>query len=154
MPWLLYLFIVAAGVLNGLQNGMNAQLNKSLGQTILAAPIVYLSGLAGLLVVAPFLHPKLGDYARLAETPWWAYCGGLAGAVFVYAMLATTQKIGAGAFTALTVTAGLVTSVAMDHFGVLGVDRHPVSLGRIAGVLLMLGGVLGCWSAWKWMQAA
>ena len=138
---MLYLFLIVAGVLNGMQTGMNSQLNKSLGNPILAAPIVYLVGLAAMLVAAPFLGARVGDYAKLADTPWWAFLGGLGGAVFIYAMLSTTQKVGAGVFLSLTVTAGVVTSVALDHFAAFGVDRHPAGIGRIAGVVLMMAGV-------------
>ncbi len=141
MQWTLYGLILIAGILNGLQTGMNAQLNKSLGQTILAAPIVYLAGLAAMLVAAPFFGIKLGNYARLAETPWWAFLGGICGAVFIYAMLSTTQKVGAGVFMGVTVTAAVVTSVALDHFGAMGVDQHPAGLWRLVGLALMIGGV-------------
>ena len=137
----LYGFIIVAGILNGLQTGMNSQLNKSLGQTILAAPIVYLAGLAAMLIAAPIMGARLGDYAKLAHTPWWAFCGGICGAVFIYAMLSTTQKVGAGVFMGLTVTSAVCASVALDHFGALGLDKHPVNLGRGAGVALMMVGV-------------
>ncbi|MGI4875957.1 MAG: DMT family transporter [Janthinobacterium lividum] len=138
---MLYIVIIVAGVLNGLQTGMNAQLNKSVGNTIMAAPIVYLAGLGAMLVAAPFLGFRFSDYSRLAATPWWAYLGGICGAVFIYAMLSSTQKVGAGVFMAITVTASVVTSVALDHFGALGIDQHPAGLWRLVGVALMLGGV-------------
>ena len=141
MPWAMYGLIVAAGVLNGLQTGMNAQLNKSLGQTILAAPVVYVVGLAAMLLAAPFLGARPGDYAKIAQTPWCAFLGGLCGAVFIYAMLATTQKVGAGVFMVLAVTAAGVTAVAMDHCGALGVERHAAGTGRLAGLALMVVGV-------------
>ena len=63
-------------------------------------------------------------------------------AVFIYAMLTLTQKVRAGVFVAGTVTASVVTSVLIDHFGALGVDPHPTTLWRIVGVVLMLGGVV------------
>ncbi|NCX73701.1 MAG: EamA-like transporter family protein, partial [Betaproteobacteria bacterium] len=33
-------------------------------------------------------------------------------------------------------------SLILDHFGIMGVPRHPVNLGRAAGVALVLVGVL------------
>lgn len=137
-----WILIAIAGILNGLQPALNAQLNKSLGQTILAAPVVYLTGLIAIALAAPFVGVRLADYARLQETPWWAFLGGVCGAVFIYAMLSTTAKIGAGAFMAVTVTLGVATSVAIDHFAVLGVDPHPAGIGRLSGVALMFAGVV------------
>jgi transporter family-2 protein len=141
MQWTLYLIIAIAGMLNAVQTGMNAQLNKSLGAPILAAPIVYLAGLAGILLVAPFMGARFSEYAKLQETPWWACLGGVCGAVFIYVMLSTAQKVGAGVFAGVTVTAGMLTSVAIDHFGAFGVDTHPASVWRLVGVALMIGGV-------------
>ncbi|MDB5818520.1 MAG: hypothetical protein JWQ11_2160 [Rhizobacter sp.] len=142
MQWALYLIIAIAGILNAVQTGLNAQLNKSLGAPILAAPIVYLAGLAGILVVSPFLGARFSDYAKLQQTPWWAYFGGVCGAVFIYVMLSTAQKVGAGVFSGVTVTAGVMTSVLIDHYGAFGVDVHPASLWRLVGVALMVGGVM------------
>jgi transporter family-2 protein len=141
MQWTLYLVIAVAGMLNAVQTGVNAQLNKSLGAPILAAPIVYLAGLAGILLVMPFTSARFSEYSKLQETPWWAYLGGVCGAVFIYVMLSTAQKVGAGVFASVTVTAGVMTSIVIDHFGAFGVDTHPVSLWRLVGVVLMIGGV-------------
>ncbi len=141
MQWAIYPFLILAGVLNAVQTGMNAQLNKSLGKPILAAPIVYSVGLLAMLALSPFLGAKLSGYAKLAETPWWAYLGGIGGAVFIYAMLATTQKVGAGVFTGLTVSATLITSVALDHFGALGLDKHPINPMRVVAMMLILTGM-------------
>ena len=141
MQWLLIPFVVLSGVLNSLQTGNNTQLGKSLGQPIAAAFIVYLVGLLTLAVIAPFLGFSFSAYGRVGQAPWWAWVGGIFGALYILAMLYVTDKVGAGTFTALTVTAAIVTTVVIDHFGWLGLDRHPASAGRIIGCVLMVGGV-------------
>jgi bacterial/archaeal transporter family-2 protein len=138
-------FIIVAGVLNGLQTGMNSQLTKSLGNPVLAGPIVYGLGFICFVIavgVMSMFGLKVGDYGKLAQTPWWAIIGGMAGAVFTLATLAATPKVGAGVFVAVTVTTGVVVSILIDHFGIIGVDKHPANIGRIAGAVLMIGGVL------------
>jgi bacterial/archaeal transporter family-2 protein len=138
-------FIIVAGVLNGLQTGMNSQLTKSLGNPVLAGPIVYGLGFICFVVavgVMSLFGLKVGDYGKLAQTPWWAIIGGMAGAVFTLATLAATPKVGAGVFVAVTVTTGVVVSILIDHFGIIGVDKHPANIGRIVGAALMIGGVL------------
>jgi len=42
----------------------------------------------------------------------------------------------------LMVAGQLALSLILDHFGVMGVPQQPISLPRIAGVLLVIGGVL------------
>ena len=59
-------------------------------------------------------------------------------------MLATifiAEKLGAGVFIGLTVTAAIVTSVAMDHFGLVGFKQHAASWPRLLGAALMIGGL-------------
>jgi transporter family-2 protein len=73
--------------------------------------------------------------------PWWALVGGLVGAVQVYAGLTLVHRVGAGVFIGLTVTAALVMSLLIDHFGWLRVHPHPIGLGRALGGLLLISGV-------------
>ncbi len=62
----------------------------------------------------PHPLPTTGD---LASMPWWAPIGGLIGAVQVYAGLTQVNRVGAGPFMGFTVTAALLASLAIDHFG-------------------------------------
>jgi transporter family-2 protein len=66
---------------------------------------------------------------------------GLIGAVQVYAGLTLVNKVGAGLFVGFTVTAALITSLLIDHFGWFRMQLHPLSAGRIIGGLLLVGGV-------------
>ena len=127
--------------MNGAQAGANSTLSKSLGNPIASALVVYLAGLLTFAVLAPFYGLSASSFGKLRETPWWAMVGGVGGALFIVAMLTTAPKLGAGAFTGLTVTAALLITIAVDNFGWLGVDKHPAGLARIAGGLLMIAGV-------------
>jgi bacterial/archaeal transporter family-2 protein len=51
------------------------------------------------------------------------------------------RSLGAGGVTAATIAGQLAASVAVDHFGLLGVERQPVTALRIVGVALLAGGV-------------
>src|SRR6185437_9563435 len=41
----------------------------------------------------------------------------------------------------LTVTAAIVTSLMLDHFGLVGLPRHPPGACRILGAALMMSGL-------------
>jgi FixJ family two-component response regulator len=43
---------------------------------------------------------------------------------------------------ALVVAGQMIAGIAMDHFGVFGLAQHPVSISRLAGIALIIGGVL------------
>jgi len=50
-------------------------------------------------------------------------------------------KLGGAAFNGLVVTATMVASLPLDHFGLLGFDVHAVNLWRVIGAVLMVSGV-------------
>jgi transporter family-2 protein len=52
--------------------------------------------------------------------PWWAWIGGLSGATVLASQLFVAQRIGAGPYVGPVVTAAVVVSLALDHFGLVG----------------------------------
>lgn len=140
--WYLYGFAVFAGLLNALQSGANATLSKQLQQPFFAA-LVVVTVSATSLITAGLVSGQLGwaSLDKSAEVPWWAWIGGMMGATFVMSQLLVAHQIGAGAYLGLTVTAAVVASLVLDHFGLLGFKQHPVNVLRIAGGVLMISGV-------------
>lgn len=141
MQWTAILFAIVAGVLNTAQSGSNATLSKTLGQPVWAAVIVYLVGLLAIAIAAPFMGVRLPAPGAVSQVPWWAWIGGALGAIYVFAMLLVADKMGAALFQGLTITAAIVTSLAMDHYGWLGFEVHKASPGRLAGGALMIVGL-------------
>ena len=142
MIWIMAALSFVGGVLNTVQSGSNATLAKTLHQPILAALIVTVFNCALYLAVAPFLGVGLPTSGAIAAIPWWAWIGGLLGGLYVLTSILFAEKLGAGIFIGLTVTAGVLTSVIMDHYGLVGFKPHPASWLRITGAALMLGGLL------------
>jgi transporter family-2 protein len=52
----------------------------------------------------------------------------------------TVRSLGAGGVVAATIAGQLAVSVVVDHLGILGVARQPVTAARIAGVALLAAG--------------
>lgn len=136
-----YFFILIGGVLQACGAPMNGQLKNSLQNPWLASVVSF--GLVTLffLGAAAILPRPMPTVEGIATMPWWAPVGGLVGAVAVYAGLMLVNKVGAGPYTGFTVTASLITSIAIDNFGWFHMPVHPVSLWRIAGGILMICGV-------------
>ncbi|CAN5679440.1 DMT family transporter [soil metagenome] len=134
-------FIILGGVLQSFGAAMNGQLNKSIVNPWLASAISFALitfFFTGLFLIMPSPLPTAKD---LADMPWWAVVGGLVGAVQVYAGLTLVTKIGAGPFVGFTVTAALISSLLIDHFGWFRMEPHPMSIPRAIGGLLLVGGV-------------
>ena len=146
MVWLGYLFVLVASVLNAVQTGCNTRLQKGVNQPLLAAAVVYAVGLTGLLLVLgvgrAVKGPAWVPLGQLGRVPWWALIGGLLGATFILSMITQAERIGAGAFMALSLVATITTSVLIDHFGWLGMKVHPAGIWRVVGCVVMAVGVV------------
>jgi len=125
--WISYLLAIAAGASNPAQAGANAQLKRSIDQALFAAVVIYLSGLAGVLILQLFIRPPWPAAAKLSATPWWAWTGGLLSIAVTLAGLTFAQKMGSGVFTGISVTASLAMSLLLDNYGWLGFKIHPAS---------------------------
>ena len=64
------------------------------------------------------------------------------GAVYVAAAAVLITKLGSAVLFTLVIFGQLVTAVVMDHFGLIGLEKHPISAARIVGILLVLAGVV------------
>jgi bacterial/archaeal transporter family-2 protein len=139
--WIAYLAAIAAGAANPAQAGANAELRKTLGQAILPAISVYLSGLIGVALIQLIVREGWPGSDKFAHTPWWAWFGGALSIASTFAGITLAQRMGSGVFTGLSITASVVTSVVLDNFGWVGFKVHPVSWPRAAGCVLMVAGL-------------
>lgn len=135
------LAIVLAGGATALQAPTNARLAAAVGSPVNAAFVSFAVGTAALAVLAAVFHTR-PDMAATRALPWYAWIGGLYGVCFVVAAAWSVPRLGVALTITLMVAGQLLISLVLDHFGALGVPREPVSLGRLAGVGLVIAGVL------------
>ena len=137
----LYLFILGAGVLQAAGAVMNAQLRCYLVNAWLASFVSFVLiafFFASMFAILPRPLPTVQD---LSDMPWWTPLGGLAGAFAVFAGLTLIDKVGAGTVNGLIITANILASIAIDHFGLLNTPVHTASIWRILGGALMATGI-------------
>jgi bacterial/archaeal transporter family-2 protein len=132
---------VGAGCLVGMQAPINSRLGKSVG-SVQAATFSFLVGTLVLLAIAAFVQGGLGDLGKLGQAPWWALVGGLLGAVYVTVALVAVRTLGASGLTAVVITGQLAISVAIDRFGLFGLEKQHVDASRIFGLALLVAGVV------------
>lgn len=135
------LLVFIAGGLVALQAPTNSMLAKAGGSPVLAALISFAVGTAALLVawLASGNRPGTSAFAGL---PWFAWVGGLYGAVFVAVAAYAAPRIGLATLITVGIAGQIAMALWMDHVGALGLPREPVNFGRIAGALLVLAGVI------------
>jgi transporter family-2 protein len=81
--------------------------------------------------------PAATDFSAIK---WYNYTGGLLGAFVVYAVIISVHRIGAANMFVLIVAGQLITAVIMDHYSLLGLKESPITLQKILGILLVIGG--------------
>lgn len=134
---------LAVGSAVALQGVVNAGLARGLGSYVIAAAVSFWVGTTTLTVLVLAMGgvgPALAQ-GRTLGLGWWLV-GGLLGASFVTTMTFIVPKIGIGAASAFAVTGQLITAALLDHFGLLGLPEHPLSLLRALGIGLLIAGVL------------
>lgn len=135
------LVVILAGGATALQAPTNARLATAVASPVNAAFISFAVGTTVLGILAAVLHTR-PDMAATRALPWYAWLGGAYGACFVVAAAWGVPRLGVAMTITLMVGGQLLLSLALDHFGALGVPRQPLNIGRIAGVGLVLAGVL------------
>jgi transporter family-2 protein len=130
--------MAAVGGLIALQPAINAGLGRATG-SLAAALVSFAIGTVALAAIV-VISGQAGGLAHAFDVRWYYLLGGLLGAVFVFTSLVIVTTIGAGGVAAATITGQLTLSVVIDRLGILGLDEQPITIERVAGVLLLLAG--------------
>lgn len=133
----------AAVVLTAITGGLvalQAPINSTLGRAIGTWQAAFLSfaiGTVALAVVAALASGGLSSIAGVKHVSVIYLTGGLLGAAYITCVLVTVRTLGLGAVTAATIAGQLAVSVVVDHFGLIGVAKQPISAAKVAGVVLL-----------------
>jgi transporter family-2 protein len=132
---------VVAGILIAVQAPTNALLGKASGSPIVAAFISFVVGAVALGAVVGVTSGKIVA-PGLRQVPWYAWIGGFYGAFFVAVAAFAAPRVGVGVLLTAAVAGQLAAALTLDHYGLLGLARHPVTITRAAGFVLVLVGVV------------
>lgn len=139
------LFWSVLGILSGsfiaIQAPINSQLARGLGLPVAAAAFSFLSG-AIVLAIATLIMTRAQGISLdwKAPAPWLFVGGGVLGASYVTISTLLIPRIGAAALMALIVAGQLIAGMLMDRVGFLGMAVREISLGRVAGAILLMAG--------------
>jgi transporter family-2 protein len=133
---------VIAGIFIAIQAPTNAILGKASGSPVVAAFISFVVGMVALGAMVAATSGRVFA-PELKGVPWYAWAGGLYGAFFVAMAAFAAPRIGVATMLTAAVAGQIFAALALDHFGLLGLARQPISLERIGGAaLVLLGAVL------------
>jgi bacterial/archaeal transporter family-2 protein len=139
MTKLLFALIAAvAGVATAFQSAANAGLAARIGlgaALVVNTSIVLLGTLVFFFIQGP--HTRFFP----PGTPWFLYIGGVCGFTVILSLAFVFPKIGAGLAVAVLVLGQGAAALAIDHFGILGMPKEPLTLARLAGLLFLASGI-------------
>ncbi|MFG1429268.1 DMT family transporter [Roseixanthobacter glucoisosaccharinicivorans] len=134
-------FIIGACI--SLQAPINNQLAQAFGHnTILAALFSFLVGTAFLTVVAVAQGGIPAALAALPSQPLWKLCGGFLGAAFIIGSIYLVPKIGLASLLALVICGQLISSLLLDHYGLVGLIERRLTPVKLVGALIIMAGVI------------
>jgi bacterial/archaeal transporter family-2 protein len=136
--------VVVTAIIGGvvvMQAPLNSQLARYVGGLEAGAVALGISFTAVLMLSV--VTGGIGGVRNIGDAPWHvAVGGGLAGGLFIASLVWTVRALGVGGLTATLIASQLGVAVVIDHYGWLGVEKSPVTAGRLVGLALL---ALGAW---------
>jgi transporter family-2 protein len=130
------LLALAAGLAGSVQAAVMGRFGSRVGTLeALAFSSALQAVLTAVLMVA--FRGSFGGYAAAARQPAWLWLGGAMGALIVFTITFATPRIGTAATIGILVAGQLAMAVAIDRFGLFGLERIGISWPRAAGVVLL-----------------
>ena len=141
--WLWQLSAVMIGMASASQAAVNGKLGSCLGSPLYASA----SSIATVVILALLINLRLGTLRNIRRlggnrSALWAIPGGIFGVAFILLNTAAVPVIGTGTLMILSVAGQLFCSVLIQHFGWFKSEKKSIMPVQIAGLLLMLAGVV------------
>ncbi|MEX1664638.1 DMT family transporter [Zhongshania arctica] len=119
---------------------LNGGLGAKLGNPALASTLLLL---VGLLLSVIYLLVTEGVPTRFYDTsiPWYFYTGGVVVTFYNLAITWIAPRFGISNTVSFVLLGQLLAMTLIDHYGLIGAPQYPISLRRLAGLVLMVAGV-------------
>jgi transporter family-2 protein len=141
-PVRLLIWAALAGAFIPVMAILSGRLGKSMGEALHASVILFGVGFLFCLTVALVLTKSLPNAADLASAKPIEYLGGFIVGFYVISATLLAPRIGLANFIVCAVSAQIIISVVIDHFGLLGAMVRPVSMTRLVGIGLLIAGII------------
>ncbi|MDQ2821027.1 MAG: DMT family transporter [Pseudomonadota bacterium] len=139
-----YYYAVAVALVGGavlpMQSLINARLATFLQGASWAGATSALVSAIVLIILSPFLTGSPAFASTLKSAPIWIWCGGVLGALYLFATVFSIKPLGAAGVVATVVLGQLVGAVLLDTFGILH-PAVPLTWQRLLGCALAISGV-------------
>lgn len=135
--------VLFIGIIGGIAAGLQAPFAGLMGQRLGNMESIFVTyGGGGLVIALIIMFAGGGNLGAWRNVPWYVFAAGPLGLVIVGSLSYTVPRLGAAAATTLFVTAWLIISALIDHFGLFGTPLRALGLLRVTGIAALL---IGTW---------
>lgn len=142
--WLYRFLATMSGVFIGVQLAVNGYLSLVIGSSYkstfvsLLGAMLFTSAVCLMLKVCGRLFEEKPEPIR--EINWWRWTPGLFGFISIWANVLLANAFGMGLAVIISLIGQIAGSMVIDRVGFLGIKKQPITLRKVAGLLVMLGG--------------
>jgi transporter family-2 protein len=137
----LYLLTMFLGVILAVHLAMNGRVGSVLNNARVGNALFWCIGAAGAMAIG-LTGWRDGALEPLKQVHPALLTAGVMGACLVFAIAWLIPQVGAGPVMITLIAGQILGGLLMSHFGWLGSPVQPVTLTKLAGVAVMIGGVV------------
>ena len=137
----LYIMTMFLGVVLAVHLAMNGKVGSVLQNARVGNALFWCIGALGAVAIG-LSGWRSGALEPLKQVHPALLTAGILGACLVFAIAWLIPKVGAGNVMITLLAGQVIGGLIMSHYGWLGSPVQPITLAKVAGVLVMIGGVL------------
>ena len=137
----LYIFTMLLGVVLAVHLAMNGKVGSVLNNARVGNALFWCIGAAGALAIG-LTGWQSGALGPLKQVHPVLLTAGVMGACLVFAIAWLIPQVGAGTVMITLLAGQVIGGLLMSHFGWLGSPVQPVTITKVAGVVVMIAGVV------------
>lgn len=137
----LYIFTLFLGVVLAVHLAMNGKVGNVLQNARVGNALFWCIGALGAVAIG-LSGWRGGALEPLKQVHPALLTAGIFGACLVFAIAWLIPKVGAGNVMITLLAGQVIGGLIMSHYGWLGSPVQPITLAKVAGVLVMIGGVV------------
>lgn len=136
-----FILALSLGAMVSIYFPMVAQSARILGSGPLANVPFFAMALVTSIGIAIATGSRAEGFVRTTQLPAWLFAAGIMSAGLIIGSSYLIPRIGLGAFFVLMVSGQILASMAFGLFGLFGVPETPLTLSKVAGAAMVIGGV-------------
>jgi len=132
-----------AGVFLAVQSGLNAHLGVFLKSSLLASTIAFFSSTIFAFLFFIFSYKNSLNWGDVKHVPVYLwFSGGFFSVLGISLYYYTIPKLGMSTMISLGLCGQIIFSVISGHFGWLNFPVEPITVKKIAGIILIIIGIV------------